>query len=56
MADVLVKYGGLFTVKQLFVRQIPKSGRTPDDVLRHLGLSVEDIVKTAVDILAIEPR
>jgi hypothetical protein len=43
-------------VKQLFVRQIPKSGRTPDDVLCHLGLSVEDIVKTAVDILAIAPR
>jgi transketolase len=56
VADVLVEYGGLFTVKQLFVRQIPKSGRTPDDVLRHLGLSVEDIVKTAVDILAITPR
>jgi hypothetical protein len=28
----------------------PKSGRTPDDVLRYLGLSVEDIVKTAVDL------
>ena len=56
VADVLVEYGGLFTVKQMFVRQIPKSGRTPDDVLRHLGLSVEDIVKTAVDILAVASR
>jgi transketolase C-terminal domain/subunit len=56
VADVLVEYGGLVTVKQMFVRQIPKSGRTPDDVLRHLGLSVEDIVKTAVDILAVAPR
>jgi transketolase len=56
VADVLVEYGGLFTVKQMFVRQIPKSGRTPDDVLRHLGLSVEDIVKTAVDVLAVASR
>ncbi len=56
VADALAEYGGLFTVKQMFVRQIPKSGRTPDDVLRHLGLSVEDIVKTAVDILAVAAR
>lgn len=56
VADVLAEYGGLFTVKQMFVRQIPKSGRTPDDVLRHLGLSVENIVKTAVDILAVASR
>jgi transketolase len=56
VADALAEYGGLFTVKQLFVRQIPKSGRTPDDVLRHLGLSAEDIVKSAVDILAVTPR
>jgi transketolase len=56
VADVLAEYGGLFTVKQMFVRQIPKSGRTPDDVLRYLRLSVEDIVKTAVDILAVASR
>jgi transketolase len=56
VADVLTDYGGLFTVKQLFVQRIPKSGRTPDDLLRHLGLSVEDIVKTVVDILAIASR
>jgi hypothetical protein len=43
-------------LQQLCVRQIPKSGRTPDDVLGHLGLSVEDIVKTAVDLLTIAPR
>jgi hypothetical protein len=40
VADALVEYGELFTVKQMFVRQIPKSGRTPDDVLRHLRLSM----------------
>jgi transketolase C-terminal domain/subunit len=25
--------------------RIPISGRTPDDVLRHLGLSMDDVVK-----------
>jgi transketolase len=56
VADVLVEYGGLFTLEQMFVRQIPKSGRTPDDVLRHLGLSMEDIVKAAIDLLAVASR
>jgi hypothetical protein len=53
VADALVEFGGLFIVKQLYVQQIPKSGRTPDDVLRHLRRSAEDIVKAATDILAI---
>jgi transketolase len=56
VADALVGYGGLFTLEQMFVRQIPKSGHTPDDVLRHLGLSMEDIVKAAVDLLAVASR
>jgi transketolase len=56
VADVLSEYGGAFTLKQMYVRQIPKSGRTPDDVLRYLGLSAEDIVKTAVAMLAVASR
>jgi transketolase len=56
VADALVEYGGLFTLEQMFVRQIPKSGHTPDDVLHHLGLSMEDIVKAAVDLLAVASR
>jgi transketolase len=56
VADVLVEHGGPFMVKQMFVRQIPKSGRTPDDVLRYLRLSADDIVQTAVDMLALASR
>ena len=56
VADALVEYGGRFTLEQMFVRQIPKSGYTPDEVLRYLGLSMEDIVKAAVDILAVASR
>jgi transketolase len=50
LADVLCEHGGAFTLKQMHVHRIPKSGRTPDDVLRYLGLSTEDIVKTAVEM------
>ena len=56
MADALVEYSGLSTVKQMGVWRIPKSGPISDAVLRHLGLFVKDIVKTAVNILAIAPR
>jgi transketolase len=56
VADVLSEHGGVFTLRQMYVRQIPKSGRTPDDVLRYLGLSAEDIVKTAVEMSAMAAR
>lgn len=52
VADSLVKYGGPFSLKQLFVRQIPESDRTPDNVLRHLGLPVEDMLKAPIEIIA----
>jgi transketolase len=46
VADALAEAGGEFTVKQMHVRRIPKSGRTPDDLLRYLGLSADDIAQT----------
>jgi transketolase len=56
VADILSAHGGGMTVQQMYVRQLPKSGRTPDDVLRYLGLSADDIVQTAMDMLAIASR
>jgi hypothetical protein len=35
---------------------IPNSGCTPDDVLRFLLLSAEDIAKTVVEMLALVAR
>jgi deoxyxylulose-5-phosphate synthase len=52
VADMLGAHGGAFTVQQMHVRQIPQSGRTPDDVLRYLGISADDIAQTAADMLA----
>lgn len=51
VADALLERGGTFALKQMYVRRIPKSGRTPDDVLRYLGLSVDDIAKTAESLV-----
>jgi transketolase len=48
VAEVLARHGGAYTLTQMYVRQIPKSARTPDEVLRALHLSVDDIVSTTV--------
>ena len=56
VADVLSRAFGAFALTQTYMRQIPKPGRTPDDVLRSLGLSAEDIIKTAVEIVAMAAR
>jgi hypothetical protein len=50
VAEALAAHGGAFKVAQMFVRRIPKSGRTPDDVLRFVGLSTDDIVRAAAEL------
>ena len=39
--------GGGLSLRQMFVRRVPKSGRSPDDVLEHVGLSRTAIVEAA---------
>ena len=56
VAEALATHGGSYTLMQMYVRQIPKSGRTPDDVLRSLQLSASDIVQTAVRMLDVAAR
>ena len=56
VADILTTHEGSYSLKQMFVRRIPKSGRTPDEVLRSLKLSAEDIAHTAVGLLAVASR
>jgi len=46
----LAEAGGDFLVRQRYVRHIPKSGRSPEDVLRYLGLSADDIVQAALEL------
>jgi transketolase len=56
VADALALHGGAYTLTQMHARRIPKSGRTPDEVLRSLQLSASDIVHTAVSVLDVASR
>ncbi len=51
IADAVCADGGGFTIEQMYVRRIPKSGKTPDDVLSYCGLSAAHIVKQAMAML-----
>jgi transketolase len=55
VASALTAHGGAFQVTQMFVRRIPKSGRAPDDLLRFLGLSSDDIVRAAAELCGAAP-
>jgi transketolase len=50
LAEAAAATAGAPRVQALAVRRIPKSGRTPDDVLAYVDLSVEDIVEAAVGL------
>ena len=51
VADAISADGGGFTLNQMYVRRIPKSGKTPDDVLKYCGISADHIVKQAMSLL-----
>jgi len=51
IADVVSASGDGFNVKQLHVRRIPKSGRTPEELLAYTGLTAKDIVQQAMGLL-----
>lgn len=51
VADAVAEDGGGFTVQQLHVRNLPKSGRTTDDVMDYCGVSAKHIVEKAMSML-----
>ncbi|MCC5828055.1 MAG: transketolase [Phycisphaeraceae bacterium] len=51
VSDAVAADGGGFNVHQMYVRRLPKSGRTTDEVMAYCGLSVDDIVKQALALL-----
>jgi len=51
VADATAEDGGGFTVRQMYVNRIPKSGRTPDELLKYCGLHCDDIVTQAMNML-----
>ena len=53
VADACTTSGDPFTVKQLFVKRIPKSARSPESILRMCGLHYTDITKAAATLLGV---
>ncbi len=53
VADALLESGDGFRLSQMHVRRVPKSARTPEEVLKYCGLTAEDIVKNARQMLGV---
>ena len=53
IADALVGSGDGFTLEQMFVRHIPKSARTPEELLGNCGLTAQDIVNNVMKVLQV---
>jgi transketolase len=53
IADALTESGDAFTLRQLYVRRIPKSAKTPDEMLTMCNLTAQDIVKAALQLLQV---
>jgi transketolase len=53
VSDALTTSGDAFTLEQMFVRRIPKSARTAEEMLQMCNLTAEDIVKTAMQLLQV---
>ena len=53
VADALTRSGDAFTLEQMFVRRIPKSAKTPEEMLQMCGLTAQDIVKTTMKMLQV---
>jgi transketolase len=53
IADALLDSGDAFKLRQMHVRRIPKSARTPEELLQMCGLTATDIVKNAREMLGV---
>jgi transketolase len=53
VAEILAEDGGSFTLKQMHVRRIPKSGRSADDLMKYCRLTSDDIVSTATQLMEV---
>jgi len=53
IAEALLESGDGFRLKQMHVTRIPKSARTPEEVLKMCNLTADDIVKNAMELLGV---
>ncbi|MEM9788987.1 MAG: transketolase [Planctomycetota bacterium] len=55
VADALAGSGDGFTLQQMHVTHLPKSGKSPDDLLHYCGLSADHVVHRAMGMLNLTP-
>lgn len=53
IADALMESGDGFELAQMFVKRIPKSARTPDEMLEMCGLTAQDIANKVMELLGV---
>ena len=53
LADAFTQSGDSFTLEQMYVKRIPKSAKTPQEMLQMTGLTANDIVATAKRLLQV---
>lgn len=53
VADALTQSGEGFTLEQMYVKRIPKSAKTPGEMLKMCGLTAQDITNTAMRVLQV---
>lgn len=54
VAEALASDANAITVKQMYVRRLPKSGLSPDDLMQYVGLSAEDIAAEAASLVEVQ--
>jgi transketolase len=53
VADACTDSGDAFTLQQMYVRRIPKSARTEDEIVKQCGLHHTMIAKTAANMVGV---
>jgi transketolase len=53
VADALLDAGDAFTLHQMFVKKIPKSAKTPDEMMKMCGIDSASIVKQVMQLLQV---
>lgn len=53
VADACTDAGDAFTLRQMYVKRIPKSARTEDEILKQCGLHHSMIARTAASMLGV---
>lgn len=53
VADAMTESGDAFTLIQMHVKRIPKSARTPEELLQMCGLTAQDVVTQCMELLQV---